>query len=81
MASEMQVVGAGYGRTGTTSLKDALAQLGFGPCHHMTEVWEKGQIFMWRDIERTRQERGRADPAKLEEALKGYRSCVSGLLV
>ena len=80
-ASEMQVVGAGYGRTGTTSLKDALATLGFGPCHHMTEVFDKGQVFEWRDIEQTRQERGRADPQKLEEALKGYQSCVSILLV
>ncbi|WP_189992044.1 sulfotransferase [Thalassobaculum fulvum] len=32
------MVGAGYGRTGTASLKLALEQLGFGPCHHMSEV-------------------------------------------
>lgn len=32
------VIGAGWGRTGTTSLKNALEILGFGPCHHMHEV-------------------------------------------
>ncbi|EJU05228.1 TPR repeat-containing protein-like protein [Dacryopinax primogenitus] len=35
---EIAVIGAGFGRTGTSSLKIALAQLGFGPCNHMTEV-------------------------------------------
>lgn len=34
----LSVVGAGFGRTGTNSLKLALEQLGLGPCHHMLEV-------------------------------------------
>jgi hypothetical protein len=34
----MQVIGAGFGRTGTLSLKAALEALGFGPCYHMAEV-------------------------------------------
>jgi hypothetical protein len=34
----MQVIGVGVGRTGTYSLKLAINQLGFGPCHHMEEV-------------------------------------------
>jgi Sulfotransferase domain len=34
----LEVVGAGWGRTGTVSLKLALEQLGFGPCYHMFEV-------------------------------------------
>lgn len=34
----LKVIGAGFGRTGTLSLKLALEQLGFGPCHHMEEV-------------------------------------------
>lgn len=34
----LKVIGAGFGRTGTLSLKSALEQLGFGPCHHMTEI-------------------------------------------
>jgi hypothetical protein len=36
----VKVVGAGFGRTGTMSLKVALEKLGFGPCYHMTEVFE-----------------------------------------
>jgi len=35
----LKVVGSGLGRTGTLSLKAALEQLGFGPCHHMVEVF------------------------------------------
>lgn len=34
----LKVIGSGFGRTGTMSTKIALEQLGFGPCHHMTEV-------------------------------------------
>jgi len=36
----LDVIGAGLGRTGTLSLKLALEHLGFGPCHHMYEVYE-----------------------------------------
>lgn len=35
----LKVIGAGYGRTATLSLKIALERLGFGPCYHMTEVF------------------------------------------
>jgi hypothetical protein len=34
----MQVVGVGFGRTGTVSLKTALERLGFGPCYQMQTV-------------------------------------------
>ena len=34
----LKIIGAGYPRTGTSSLKLALEQLGFGRCHHMREV-------------------------------------------
>ncbi len=34
----LRSVGAGFGRTGTSSLKQVLELLGFGPCHHMFEV-------------------------------------------
>ena len=34
----LKVIGVGFGRTGTLSLKVALEHLGFGPCHHMKEV-------------------------------------------
>ncbi len=34
----LKVIGAGFGRTGTSSLKSALEKLGHGPCHHMYEI-------------------------------------------
>jgi hypothetical protein len=34
----LEVIGAGWGRTATTSLKSALEILGFAPCHHMHDV-------------------------------------------
>lgn len=58
----MKVIGAGFARTGTTSLKAALEQLGFGPCYHMTvaerdprhlELWNaaaKGYLVDWDRI-------------------------------
>jgi hypothetical protein len=35
----LKVVGSGFGRTGTMSLKLALEQLGVGRCYHMMEVF------------------------------------------
>lgn len=34
------VIGTGFGRTGTMSLKAALEELGFAPCYHMIELFE-----------------------------------------
>jgi hypothetical protein len=34
----IKVIGTGFGRTGTDSMREALAILGFGPYHHMFEV-------------------------------------------
>lgn len=36
----LQVIGSGFGRTGTMSLKLALEQIGLGPCYHMVEVFK-----------------------------------------
>lgn len=45
----LEVIGAGFGRTGTMSLKLALEQLGFGPCYHMTEIVKNpGHMRLWR---------------------------------
>lgn len=45
----LRVVGAGLGRTGTSSLKLALEQLLGGPCYHMTEVFSNpDHIGAWR---------------------------------
>jgi len=45
----MTVIGAGVGRTGTYSLKLAINQLGFGPCHHMEAVLHNmpSQVPLW----------------------------------
>jgi hypothetical protein len=43
----LKVIGAGYGRTGTLSLKLALEQLGFGPCYHMVEVFKNPEAISW----------------------------------
>ena len=45
---ELQVIGAGFGRTGTMSLKAALEALGYGPCYHMTEMVKNPEHFrLW----------------------------------
>jgi Sulfotransferase domain len=47
----LKVVGAGFGRTGTLSLKTALERLGFGPCYHMAEVFGRPEhIAMWHRL-------------------------------
>ena len=44
---KLKVVGAGFGRTGTLSLKLALERLGFGKCYHMLEVTDE-QVPLWQ---------------------------------
>ena len=45
----LRVIGAGFGRTGTLSLKHALERLGFGPCYHMAEVAAHPEhVDLWR---------------------------------
>jgi len=34
----LEIIGPGFGRTGTNSLQLALEQLGYEPCHHMHEI-------------------------------------------
>ena len=46
--TSLQVIGAGLGRTGTLSMKMALEEIGFGPCHNMTvaiELVERHKYF------------------------------------
>jgi hypothetical protein len=66
----LKVIGAGFGRTGTASMKIALETLGFGPCHHMLEVMKSPeQKRLWRAIS------GGLTP-DWDEALAGYGSSV-----
>jgi hypothetical protein len=47
----LKVVGAGFGRTGTLSLKNALEKIGFGPCYHMMEVFPRpDHVAMWHKL-------------------------------
>lgn len=45
----LEVIAAGLGRNATFSMKFALEHLGFGPCHHMSEVFADGrrQVPLW----------------------------------
>lgn len=44
----LRVVGAGVGRTGTSSLKAALERLLVARCYHMEEVPQRGHVELWR---------------------------------
>ena len=66
----LHVIGAGYGRTGTASLKAALEILGFGPCYHMFEI--RGAPWKARDwLPATR-----GEALDWERVYRGYRSAV-----
>src|ERR1700761_786471 len=41
----LKIVGTGLGRTGTKSMQTALNRLGFGPCHHMVEMFARPETF------------------------------------
>lgn len=49
---DLKIIGAGFGRTGTSSVREALGQLGYR-CYHMTEVLfgrdRKHDIDFWRE--------------------------------
>jgi hypothetical protein len=66
----LEVIGAGYGRTGTLSLKTALERLGFGPCYHAVE-------FMRYPDHQARWEAAfRGNDPQWEKVFAGYRSTV-----
>ena len=66
----LEIIGAGFGRTGTMAMKLALETLGFGPCYHMMEVSQhEGHAEAW--LEAT--ERGKAD---WDSLFAEFRACV-----
>lgn len=66
----LDVIGAGFGRTGTNSLKLALEQLNFGPCHHMFEVRDNPeQLPAWDHA-------ARGEQADWDAMFQGYRAQV-----
>lgn len=47
----LEVIGAGFGRTGTASLREALEHLGFVKCHHMFSLGEQRSLVQaWHDV-------------------------------
>ena len=67
----LEIIGAGFGRTGTESMKRALEILGFGPCYHMYEVIpDKDRYAHWLSVYNDD-----ADP-KFDETFAGFRSTV-----
>lgn len=69
----MQVIGAGFPRTGTMSIKLALERLGFGPCYHMREVLSErhdaDHVRLWSDA-------ARGLPVDWKALFRGYRATV-----
>ena len=66
----LKVIGAGFGRTGTMSLKAALEELGFDPCYHMSEVFENPvHIETWDAA-------ANGGPVNWEQLLGGYEATV-----
>ena len=66
----LEVIGPGFGRTGTNSLRRALEVLGFGPCHHMYELEEHPELLPnWEAL-------ARGEKADWDEVFAGYRAQV-----
>lgn len=64
----LEIVGAGFGRTGTLSLKAALEQLGFAKCHHMMEVARRPeQTEYWHAL-------SRGEHVDWDQVFEGYRA-------
>ncbi len=57
-APDLHVIGVGFGRTGTLSLRDALGHLGYGPCDHMSENFAQPLRFAQWDHALERKRRG-----------------------
>ncbi|MFC4050559.1 sulfotransferase family protein [Actinomadura syzygii] len=66
----LEVIGAGFGRTGTASLKAALDRLGHGPCHHMsTIIAEPRRVRQWLDV-------GEGRAADWDALFDGFRAAI-----
>ena len=70
----LQVIGAGFGRTGTASMRDALVRLGFGPCDHMVENEEHPERFaLWDEALR---QKTADEPIDWRPLLTGFQAIV-----
>ena len=70
----LQVIGAGFGRTGTMSMRAALVRLGFGPCDHMVENEEHPERFaLWAEALR---QKTAGKPIDWRPLLSGFQAIV-----
>ncbi len=66
----LSLIGAGFGRTGTLSIKLALEAIGFTPCYHMQEVFTRpGHLERWRAV-------ASGEPADWDSLFAGYKATV-----
>ena len=66
----LEIIGPGFGRTATNSMRLALDRLGFGPCHHMFEVRYNPRLLPgWEAATR-------GEKVDWDEMFAGYRSQV-----
>lgn len=66
----LDVIGAGFGRTGTRSLQLALQQLGFEKCYHMIEVFQHADHnALWEAA-------ANGEPPQWDSIFDGYRAGV-----
>jgi hypothetical protein len=66
----IEVIGAGFGRTGTLSLKLALEQLGYDKCYHMMEIFGHPEhVALWHAATR-------GEPMDWDALYQGYRATV-----
>lgn len=66
----IDVIGAGFGRTGTLSLKLALEQLGYDKCYHMMEIFGHPEhVGVWHGA-------ARGEPVDWDALYQGYRATV-----
>ncbi len=46
----LEIIGVGYGRTGTLSLKHALEMLGYGQCYHFSVLLKRAHAKRWLKV-------------------------------
>lgn len=66
----LKIIGAGFGRTGTLSIKTALEELGFAPCYHMVELFQHPDDLVYWEAA------SRGEPVDWKVFLDGYQATV-----
>jgi hypothetical protein len=66
----LKVIGAGWGRTGTESLKKALEIIGFGKCYHAFELLKDGhRVVYWEQL-------AKGEQPDYDRLFEGFQSAV-----